>query len=107
MRATNPELLRTIPLMLTSLMSSPGTPAGRTPDDLLSLPRPSRLMNGSRRPSGSYENGVGGSAVTTGWVAPVAAGDAAGVAGLRSAGCCADSIGDPSAAVTTAPHVST
>ena len=31
MSATNPALLRTIPLTLTSLISSPGTPAGRAP----------------------------------------------------------------------------
>ena len=42
----NPVLSRTMPLTMTSLISSPGRPAGLLAADVGSLPRASRLMNG-------------------------------------------------------------
>jgi hypothetical protein len=44
------------PFTVTSLTSIPAMPGGRAPAAVTTSPaRPERLMNGSRRPAGSYE----------------------------------------------------
>src|SRR5690606_13767842 len=52
--ATNALSLRTMPRNVSSPMVTPDSPRGRFSVDDIVVPTPRRLMNGSRRPCGSY-----------------------------------------------------